>query len=84
MSRRRTTLNQRWNNVVFVNVEIDNVEQRRINILHFKVDLSNVRQRRNKVAIFNVDFHNVGQCWSNVVNMTIWKKIKLSLDSKTK
>ena len=84
MSQRHTTSNQRWNNVVFVNVEIYNVEQRRTNIVHFKVDLNNVRQRRNNVAIFNEDSDNVGQRWNNVVNMTIWRKLKLSLDSKTK
>ena len=44
--------NQRRNNVVYINVEIYNVEQRRIN-----VDLHNVR---DNAVIFNVDFHNVG------------------------
>ena len=51
-SWRRTMSNQRRNNVVYVNVEIYNVEQRRIN-----VDLHNVRRN---IVIFNVDFHNVG------------------------
>ena len=60
-SRRRTTSNQLWNNVVYVNVEIYNVEQRRINVVCFNVDLNNVKQRRDNVVIFNVDFHNVGQ-----------------------
>ena len=54
--RRGKTSNQRWNNVVYVNVETYNVEQRRIN-----VDDNNVRQRRNNVVIFNIDFHNVDQ-----------------------
>ena len=57
-------------------VETYNVEQRRINIVHFNVDFNNVRQFRNIVVIFNVDFYNVRQGWNNVVNMTIWKKIK--------
>ena len=49
-SRRRTTLNQRWYNVVYVNVEIYNVEQRWNNIVIFNVDFHNVGQRRNNVA----------------------------------
>ena len=71
MSWRRTTSNQRWNNVVYVNVEINNVQQCWNNIVYFNVELSNVRQRRNNVVFFNVDFHNIGQCWNNVANMTI-------------
>ena len=59
-SRRGTTSNQRWNNVVYLNVEIYNVEQRRINVVYFSVDMSNVGQRRNNVVIFNVGFYNVG------------------------
>ena len=81
ISQRRTTSNERWNNVVYVNVEIYNVEQRWNNAVFFNVELNNVRQRRNNVVIFNVDFHNVGQRRNNVADMTIWKKI--SLDSKT-
>ena len=41
-SRRRTTSNQRWNNVVYVNVEIYNVEQRWNNAVFFNVELNNV------------------------------------------
>ena len=78
-SLRRTTSN----NVVYVNVEIYNGEKRRINIVHFNVDLNNVRQRWNNVVIFNVDFYNVGQRWNKVVHVIIWKKEKLSLNSKT-
>ena len=52
--------NQRWNNVVYVNVEVYNIEQCWNNIVLFNVELNNVvRQRR----------HNVG-------NMTIWRKKK--------
>ena len=67
-SRRRTTSNQRWNNVVYVDVEI-------YNVVFFNVELNNVRQRRNNVVIFNVDFHSVGQRRKDVANMAIWKKI---------
>ena len=80
-SRRRTTSNQRWNNVVYVNVEIYNVEQRWNNAVFFNVELNNVRQRRNYVVIFNADFHNVGQRQNNVVEWPFEKK--LSLNSKT-
>ena len=59
MSRRRTTSNQRWNNVVYVNVEIYILQQRWNNIVYFNVELDNVRQHWNKVVIFNVDFYNV-------------------------
>ena len=81
-SQRHTTSNQRWNNVVYVNVEIYNVEQRWNTVVFFNVELNNVRQRRNNVAIFNVDFHNVGQRQNNVANMTIWKKYKPRFKNK--
>ena len=74
-SRRRTTSNPHVNNVVYVNVEIYNVQQRWNNVVYFKVELNNVRQCQSNVVIFNVDFHNVGQCRNNVANMTIWKNI---------
>ena len=80
-SQRRTTSNQRWNNVAYVNVEIYNVEQRWNNAVFFNVELDNVRQRRNNV-IFNVDFHNVGQRRNNVADMTIWKKNKPRFKNK--
>ena len=44
-SRRGTTSNQRWNNVLYFIAGIDNVEQRRINVVYFKVDINNVTQR---------------------------------------
>ena len=81
-SRRRTTSNQRWNNVVYVNVEIYNVEQRWNNVVYFNFELNNVRQRRNNVVVFNVDFHNVGQRRNNVANMTVSQKIKPRFKSK--
>ena len=80
-SRRRTTSNQRWNNVVYVNDE-----QRRINFLYSNVDINNVRPRRNNV-IFNVEFHNVDQSRNNVLNINICKKLKRTKkfwDSKKK
>ena len=73
-SRRGTTSNQRWNNAVYFNVGIYNVEQRWINVVYFNVDMNNVRQRRNNVVIFNVEFHNVVKRRNNVVKMTISKK----------
>ena len=69
--------NQRWSNVVYVNVRIYNVEHRRINVVYFKV-----RQRRNNVVIFNVDLHNVEPRRNNVVNMTIKKMKKLTLSQE--
>ena len=80
--RRRTTSNQRWNNIVYVNVEIYNFQQQWNNVVYFNAELNNVRQRQNNVVIFNVDFYNVGQRWNNVANMTIWKKIKPWFKSK--
>ena len=81
--RRRTTSNQSWNNVVYVNVGIYNVEQCRINLFYFNVDLNNVRQRRHNVDIFNVDLHNVEPRWNNVVNMTIEKNEETNFESRT-
>ena len=60
-SRRRTTSNQQWNNVVYVNANIYNFEQPRINVVYFNVNLNNVRQRQNNAVIFNVDFHKVAK-----------------------
>ena len=59
----RRESNQRWNNVVYVSVEIYNVEQRWFDVRFddFSVDLNNVRQRLNNVVVFNIDFQNVGQ-----------------------
>ena len=81
-SRRRTTSNQRWNNVVYFNVEMYNVEQRRINVVYFNVEMNNVRQRRNNALIFKADFHNIGQRRNNVANMTIWKKNQASIQKQ--
>ena len=57
-SRRWKTSNQCWNNIVYVNVEIYNVEQSRINFVYFNIDINNVKQHRNNVEMFNVEFHN--------------------------
>ena len=75
-SRRGTTSNQRWNDVVYFHDGIYNVEQRRINVVYFSFDMNNARQRRNNAVIFNVEFHNVGKRWHNIVKMTISKKNK--------
>ena len=50
VTRRRTTSNQRWNNVAYVNVEIYNIQQRWNNVVVFNVDFHNIGQRRNNVA----------------------------------
>ena len=50
--------NQRWNNVVYVNVEVYNIEQRWNNIVLFNVELNNVRQRRNNVTNMTI--------WKNI------------------
>ena len=60
-SRGRTTLNQNYNNVVYINVTNYNFAQRRNLIVYFNIDINNIRQRQNNVVIFNVDFHNVAQ-----------------------
>ena len=70
-SRRRTISNQRWNNVVYVNIQ-----QCQINVVFFNVDVRNVRQRRNNVVIFNVEFHNVDQRRNNVVNTTTLRMLE--------
>ena len=70
-SGRRVISNQRWNNVVYVIVEIYNFEQLQINI-----DINNVMQRWNNAFIFNVEFHDVDHRRNNVVNMTILEKLK--------
>ena len=75
-SRRGTTKNQRWNNVVYFNVGIYSLEQCQINVAYFNVDVRNGRQRWNNVVFFNVEFHNVGQRQNNVVKMTISKGTK--------
>ena len=63
-------------NVVYVSVEIYNIEQRRINLLYFNVDINNLRQRWNNVVILSVEFHNVDECQNNVLNKTILKTLK--------
>ena len=63
------SLKSMLNNVMYVDVEIYNVEQRQIDVFYYKVDLNNVRQRWNNVVIFNVDF----KTFSNVeALLRIW------------
>ena len=57
-SRSHTTSNQRWNNVVFANIETYNVECQ-INVVYFNADINSVRQHRNNVLFSNVEFHNI-------------------------
>ena len=49
-SRRGTISNQRWNNVVYFNVDMNNVRQRRNNVVIFNVEFYNVGKRRNNVV----------------------------------
>ena len=77
-SRHCATSNQRWNNVVYINVEIYDVQQRWNNVVYFNVELNNGRQRRNNIVVFNVDFHNVGQRRNNM-NMPTSIKSKKTL-----
>ena len=85
-SQPQVTPNQRWKNVVLVNVTIYNVKQRRISVVYFKVDINNAGQHQNHVVIFNVDFHSFRQRQNNVVNMIICKnaKSKHRVKSKTR
>ena len=82
-SRRRTMPNQRYNNVVYVSVEIYIVLQRWNMVVYFNVELNNVKQCQNNVVIFNVDF---SQRWTTSKRRCEYNhlKNKLSLDSKTK
>ena len=74
-SRRGAMSNQCWNNIVNVNIEIFNVEQRQTNVVYFNFDV-NVRQRRNNAVTFNVEFHDIDQRRNNVVSAIIFKKLK--------
>ena len=75
-SWRGATSNQHWNNVVYFNVGIYNVDLRWINVVYFKVDINNVRQRRNNVVIFNVDMNNVGKRRNNIGKWQFLKRTK--------
>ena len=48
--RTSTLKSTTFNNVVYFNVELNNVRQRRNNVVIFNVDFHNVGQRRNNVA----------------------------------
>ena len=62
------TSNQRWNNFVYFDIGIYNVEKRWINVVCFNADVDNVRQRRNNVVLFKFSF-------TTLVNAetTLWK-----------
>ena len=74
-SGRRRKSNQSWNKVAF-KFQVYNVEQRHINVVYFNVDINNFRQLQSAAVIFNVEFHNVGQRRNNVVNVTIFQRLK--------
>ena len=76
-SRRRTTSNQRWNNVVYVSVEIRNVEQHWNN-----VELNNVGQRQINVVIFNVIFTTLGNVETTLRIWSFEKKYKHRFKNK--
>ena len=48
--RTSTLKSTTFNNVVYFNVELNNVRQRRNNVVIFNVDFHNVGQRRNNIA----------------------------------
>ena len=75
-SRRRTTSNQRWNKILYVNVGIYNVEQHRINVVYLNIPLNSVGLRRKNATIFNVDLNNVE------LNMNI-KKLEINFKPRT-
>ena len=77
--RRRTMSNQSWNNVMYFNVEIYNIEQHEINVVYFNVDINNTRWLQNNAAIFNVDERP-----NSFMNMTIFKKLEKKRASKKK
>ena len=64
-SRRGAKSNQRWNNVVYFNVGIFNVEQRWINVVYFNVDMNNVETTLSFSTLI----------WTTLVNVetTLWK-----------
>ena len=51
--QRRATSNQRWNNVVYVNVEICNVEQRQINTVYEYVNMTIWKEMKIKPRVKN-------------------------------
>ena len=44
---------------MYVNVEIEHVEQRRVNVIYFNIDVNNVRQHQKHVDLFNIEFHTL-------------------------
>ena len=81
--------NQRWNNiayvnveiynVVFFNVELNNVRQRRNNVVIFNVNFHNVGQRRNNVA--NMTIWKITLSLDSKTEQHFWAS-KNMLDSK--
>ena len=54
-SRRETRSNQRWNNVMYFNVGISNVEQRRINVVYFTVETTLLFSTSSFSTLVNVE-----------------------------
>ena len=69
--------NQSWNNVMYFNVEIYNIEQHEINVVYFNVDINNTRWLQNNAVIFNVDERP-----NSFMNMAIFKKLEKKRASK--
>ena len=70
-----------WNNVVYVNIGIYNVEQRRTKVVYFKFDVNKVRVYRNNFVPF------LTLCFTALINVEtmlwIWpfvKSWKINLD----
>ena len=72
-SWQNTTLNQHWNNCLYVNIGIYNIDHCQIKVFYFKIVMNNVWQRRSIVFIYNIKFDNVEQRRNNAVNITISK-----------
>ena len=79
---RRTTSYQRWNNFVYVNVVICNVQQRWNNVVYLNVELNNVRQRRNKLSFSTSIFTTLGNVQTTLRIWPFQKKIKPRFKSK--
>ena len=71
-----TTSNQCWKNIVYVNVEIYNVQQHWNNVVYFNVELNNVRQGRNKLSFLTSIFITLGNIETTLRIWPFERKIK--------
>ena len=76
--RRNLQCWQCWNNVVFFNVELNNVRQRRNNVVIFNADFHNVGQRRSNVTNTTI-WKKDKPRFKNKIIFLNWKNL---LDSK--